>query len=80
MADVYRPATSSRENGKASNAGFDAFVSDLAADAKKNKVPANLINSNGKIVKGLRTSCGTCLVEDGSRTASCGPSVYFIKN
>jgi hypothetical protein len=43
-------------NGKASNADFDAFVSDLVTGATKNKVPTNLINSIGKIVESLRTT------------------------
>jgi hypothetical protein len=56
MADAHNPATNSRMNGKASNADFDAFVTDLVAGANKNKVPSNLITSIGKIVESLRTT------------------------
>lgn len=56
MKDAHDPATNPRMNGKASNADFDAFVSDLVTGANKNKVPANLINSIGKIVETLRTT------------------------
>ncbi|MDB4901589.1 MAG: hypothetical protein JWQ63_870 [Mucilaginibacter sp.] len=55
MTDAHNPATNSRMNGKATNADFDAFVSDLVAGANKNKIPANLINSIGKIVQSLRS-------------------------
>ncbi|MGZ3750853.1 MAG: hypothetical protein ACXVB0_10055 [Mucilaginibacter sp.] len=55
MTDAHNPATNSRMNGKASNADFDAFVDDLVKGANKNKLPANLINSVGKIVESLRT-------------------------
>lgn len=55
MADAHNPATNSRMNGKATNADFDAFVSDLVTGANKNKIPSNLINSLGKIVESLRT-------------------------
>ena len=56
MKDAHNPATNPRMNGKASNADFDAFVSDLVTGANKNKVPANLITSIGKIVESLRTT------------------------
>jgi hypothetical protein len=56
MTDAHNPATNPRMNGKASNADFDAFVSDLVTGATKNKVPTNLINSIGKIVESLRTT------------------------
>ena len=56
MKDAHDPATNPRMNGKASNADFDAFVSDLVTGANKNKVPANLLNSLGKIVESLRTT------------------------
>lgn len=56
MKDAHNPATNPRMNGKASNADFDAFVSDLVTGANKNKVPTNLINSIGKIVESLRTT------------------------
>jgi hypothetical protein len=42
-------------NGKATNADFDAFVNDLVIGANKNKLPANLLNSIGKIVATLRS-------------------------
>jgi hypothetical protein len=56
MTDAHNPATNPRMNGKASNADFDAFVSDLVTGANKNKVPSNLINSIGTIVESLRTT------------------------
>ena len=46
--------TNPRMNGKATNADFDAFVSDLVTGAMKNKLPTNLINSVGAIVESLR--------------------------
>ena len=55
MTDAHNPAANPRMNGKASNADFDAFVDDLVIGAKKNKLPANLINSVGAIVETLRT-------------------------
>ena len=55
MSDAHNPAKNDRMNGKATNADFDAFVTDLVAGATKNKVPSNLINSIGKIVATLRT-------------------------
>ena len=55
MADAHNPATNPRMNGKASNADFTAFESDLVTGANKNKVPTNLINSLGKIVESLRS-------------------------
>jgi hypothetical protein len=54
MTDAHNPATNPRMNGKASNADFDAFVSDLVTGANKNKLPNNLINSVGTIVESLR--------------------------
>ena len=54
MTDAHNPATNPRINGKATNADFDAFVSDLVMGANKNKLPANLINSVGTIVESLR--------------------------
>jgi len=56
MTDAHNPATNPRMNDKATNADFDAFVADLVAGANKNHVPANLINSLGKIVETLRTT------------------------
>jgi hypothetical protein len=56
MKDAHDPATNPRMNGKATTGDFDAFVSDLVMGANKNKVPANLINSIGKIVETLRTT------------------------
>jgi hypothetical protein len=55
MHDAHDPAINNRMNGKATNADFDAFVSDLVTGATKNKVPAHLINSLGAIVQTLRT-------------------------
>jgi hypothetical protein len=54
MSDAHNPATNPRMNGKASDADFDAFVSDLVTGANKNKLPANFINSIGAIVESLR--------------------------
>ena len=56
MKDAHDPATNPRMNGKATSADFDAFVSDLVTGANKNHVPANLLNSIGKIVESLRTT------------------------
>jgi hypothetical protein len=55
MSDAHNPAVNNRMNGKATNADFDAFVNDLVIGANKNKLPANLLNSIGKIVATLRT-------------------------
>jgi len=55
MTDAHNPATNPRMNGKATSADFDAFVSDLVTGANKNKLPANLINSVGRIVETLRS-------------------------
>ena len=55
MADAHNPATNPRMTGKASNADFDAFVSDLVTGANKNNLPSNLLSSVGKIVESLRT-------------------------
>ena len=55
MTDAHNPATNPRMNGKATNADFDAFVSDLVMGANKNKLPGNLINSVGAIVQSLRS-------------------------
>jgi len=54
MHDAHDPAVNSRITGKATSADFDAFVSDLAAGANKNKLPANLLNSVAAIVETLR--------------------------
>lgn len=54
MSAAHNPATNPRMNGKATNADFDAFEADLVAGANKNHVPANLINSLGRIVESLR--------------------------
>jgi hypothetical protein len=56
MHDAHDPAVNPRINGKATNADFDAFVSDLATGAGKNKLPANLLNSVAAIVQTLRTT------------------------
>jgi hypothetical protein len=55
MHDAHDPAVNSRINGKATSADFDAFVDDLVKGANKNKLPANLLNSIGKIVQTLRS-------------------------
>jgi hypothetical protein len=54
MSDAHNPAVNPRMNGKASNADFDEFVTDLVTGATKNKVPTNIINSLGAIVETLR--------------------------
>ena len=55
MVNAHNPATNPRMNGKATSADFDAFEADLITGANKNHVPANLINSLGKIVESLRS-------------------------
>jgi len=55
MTDAHDPAKNPRMNGKATSADFDAFVSDVVAGANKNHLPANLINSLGKIIESLRS-------------------------
>ena len=54
MTDAHDPAKNPRMNGKASSADFDAFVDDLVKGANKNALPANLLNSIGKIVVSLK--------------------------
>ncbi len=55
MTDAHNPATNPRMNGKATNADFDAFVSDLVTGANKNQLPANLLHSVGALVESLRS-------------------------
>ena len=55
MHDAHDPAVNNRMNGKATSADFDAFVSDLATGAGKNKLPTNLLTSVAKIVESLRS-------------------------
>lgn len=55
MVDAHNPATNPRMNGKASNADFTEFETDLVAGAHKNKVPQGIINSLGRIVESLRS-------------------------
>ncbi len=55
MINAHNPATNPRMNGKATSADFDAFEADLAIGANKNKLPANLLTSIGKIVESLRS-------------------------
>lgn len=55
MVAAHDPAQNSRMNGKATDADFDAFVSDLVTGAQKNGIPANLIGSVGALVETLRT-------------------------
>ena len=55
MADAHNPAVNSRINGKVSAADFNAFISDVVTGATKNKVPANLINSVGKLLGTLQS-------------------------
>lgn len=54
MTAAHDPAQNSRMNGKAANDDFDAFVEDLVMGANKNKLPANLIASVGRLVETLR--------------------------
>ena len=54
MTAAHNPATNPRMNGKATSADFDAFVDDVVTGANKNHLPANLINSVGKIVVSLK--------------------------
>jgi hypothetical protein len=55
MHDAHDPAVNPRMTGKASSSDFDAFVSDLATGAGKNKLPTNLLNSVAAIVETLRS-------------------------
>ncbi len=55
MMAAHDPAQNPRMNGKAANDDFDAFVEDLVMGANKNKLPANLITSVGRLVETLRT-------------------------
>jgi hypothetical protein len=55
MSDAHNPAVNPRMTGKATSADFDAFVSDLATGAGKNKLPTNLLNSVAAIVQTLRS-------------------------
>ncbi len=55
MRDAHDPAKNPRMNGKASNANFDRFVTDLVKGAQKNGLPADLINRVGAVVETLRT-------------------------
>jgi len=55
MSDAHNPAVNNRMNGKATNADFTAFESDLVTGAGKNKLPTNLLNSIAKIVESLRS-------------------------
>lgn len=50
MTNAHNPATNPRMNGKADSHDFDVFVTDVAASATKNGVPANLIASLGKLL------------------------------
>jgi hypothetical protein len=54
MTDAHNPAVNSRINGKVKSADFDAFISDVVTGANKNKLPANLINSVGKLLGTLK--------------------------
>lgn len=55
MSDAHNPAVNNRINGKVSAADFSAFISDVVTGATKNKVPANLINSVGKLLGTLQS-------------------------
>lgn len=55
MIDAHDPAKNSRINGKASNANFDRFVTDLVAGAKKVGLSDQLIGQVGKVVETTRT-------------------------
>ncbi|ASU34906.1 globin family protein [Mucilaginibacter xinganensis] len=55
MVAAHDPAQNNRMNGKASSADFDAFVDDVVKGANKNKLPANLIGSLGKIIVSLKS-------------------------
>ena len=55
MTDAHNPAVNNRINGKVSAADFNAFISDVVTGATKNKVPANLINSVGKLLGTLQS-------------------------
>jgi hypothetical protein len=55
MTDAHNPAVNNRINGKVSSTDFDAFISDVVTGATKNKVPASLINSVGKLLGTLKS-------------------------
>ncbi len=55
MTAAHNPATNPRMGTKAASADFDQFVGDLVIGAQKNKVPANLIGSVGKLVYTLES-------------------------
>ncbi len=55
MVDAHNPATNPRMNGKASNANFDRFITDLVIGAQKNGLPSSIITRVGAIVETLRT-------------------------
>ncbi len=54
MTAAHNPATNSRISAKVTAAQFSQFVNDVVAGANKNKLPANLINSLGKILVSLQ--------------------------
>jgi hypothetical protein len=54
MSDAHNPAVNNRINGKVSASDFSAFISDVVTGANKNKLPANLINSVGKLLGTLQ--------------------------
>lgn len=56
MVDAHNPATNPRMNGKASNANFNRFITDLVIGAQKNGLPTALITRVGALVETLRTS------------------------
>jgi hypothetical protein len=55
MSDAHNPAVNNRINGKVSASDFSAFISDVVTGANKNKLPANLINSVGKLLGTLQS-------------------------
>ena len=52
---AHNPATNPRMTGKVDSHGFDVFVTDVAAAAVKNGVPANLITLLGKMLYGVES-------------------------
>lgn len=55
MVAAHDPAQNTRIKAKVANADFDQFIVDLVAGANKNKLPANLITSVGKVVETTRS-------------------------
>ncbi len=55
MVAAHDPAQNSRMNGKAANADFDQFVTDLVKGAQQVGLPIDLIGRVGRVVETTRT-------------------------